>query len=409
VVGALNTPTTYSGQINDGTLVTAAQTTGAPTLGSQGVVALKKVGNSTLILDGTTANTYSMGTTISGGTLAITADNLLGAAYTGAVKAFTYTGNAATGGTPVANFSGGGGSGVVSSISVASNFYFDVSNGGSGYTSNPTVTVTGATNTPIATARVIGLLTLDGGTLRTDAAMTSNRAVVITSNGGTIDTNGVASTFSGVFNNGGAGSGGLTVKNSGGAGGKLTLTGTNTYAGVTTVQGGTLLVNGANTGAGAVVANSGATLGGTGSIAGAVTIDNGAKLAPGASIGTLTVGSFQLLGNMSVEYDDSASPQKIDVTTSLGAVDLTALTSGVTFLPIGAPLTAPAYIFVNYGSLSGTFASTSGLPSGYTIDYNYLGGNSIALVAAVPEASSFLALGLAGLIAGGYRLRKKTA
>jgi autotransporter-associated beta strand protein len=73
----------------------------------------------------------------------------------------------------------------------------------------------------------------------------------------------------------------------------VTLTGANSYANDTVVDGGTLMVNnpgGSGTGTGAVTVNSGATLAGTGTIGGAVTVNSGGAVAPGASgIGTLTV------------------------------------------------------------------------------------------------------------------------
>jgi len=64
--------------------------------------------------------------------------------------------------------------------------------------------------------------------------------------------------------------------------GTTTLTGTNSYAGPTTVQAGTLLINGNQAGAtGPTLVASGAALGGTGTIGGSVTVVNGATLAPG--------------------------------------------------------------------------------------------------------------------------------
>ena len=72
-----------------------------------------------------------------------------------------------------------------------------------------------------------------------------------------------------------------------GASGTQTLTGTNTYVGATTVNSGTLLVNGSI--ASPVSVNSG-TFGGTGTVSNSVTVNSGGTLSPGASgSGTLTI------------------------------------------------------------------------------------------------------------------------
>ena len=65
-------------------------------------------------------------------------------------------------------------------------------------------------------------------------------------------------------------SGGLTLAKAGA--GTQVLSGTNSYAGGTSVTAGTLLVNGSSAGSGAVSVASGATLGGSGSIGGSTTI-----------------------------------------------------------------------------------------------------------------------------------------
>ena len=87
--------------------------------------------------------------------------------------------------------------------------------------------------------------------------------------------------------------------------GTLTLTGTNTYSGGTTVDGGTLLVNntsGSGTGAGAVgVSGSGTTLGGTGIISGPVIAAAGANIAPGNggnNTGILGTGAAHTVGQL---------------------------------------------------------------------------------------------------------------
>lgn len=62
------------------------------------------------------------------------------------------------------------------------------------------------------------------------------------------------------------------------------LTGANSYKGTTTVNGGTLIIDGTHSGTGAVTVNSGATLKGQGTITAAVTVKSGATLAAGDTI-----------------------------------------------------------------------------------------------------------------------------
>src|SRR5207248_792746 len=71
-----------------------------------------------------------------------------------------------------------------------------------------------------------------GGTLQTTASVSESRNVTLNAGGGTIDTNGLSSTFSGVF----SGSGGLTKIGTG----TLTVSNTNSYTGDTTVDSGVL-------------------------------------------------------------------------------------------------------------------------------------------------------------------------
>ncbi|MEI6070957.1 MAG: autotransporter-associated beta strand repeat-containing protein [Verrucomicrobiae bacterium] len=205
-----------------------------------GSVGILKSGSGTLSLQGT--NNYVGQTTVSQGILAINSDAALGAAYDGSLGYMEMTGSAGSGytgtvGVIVAAPTTTGSAALPTATTGGSQVSATLTGvNGSGYIFNPAVTFVGNGSGATANALVMGLLTIDGGTLRTDAAITSNRPVVITSNNATIDTNGFNSTFSGIVNNGATGTGSL-IKTGAGA---LTLSGANIYAGTTTVSGGTL-------------------------------------------------------------------------------------------------------------------------------------------------------------------------
>ena len=80
--------------------------------------------------------------------------------------------------------------------------------------------------------------------------------------------------------------------------GTLILGGTNSYTGGTTVNGGTLLVNGT---VGAITVASGGTLGGNGYI-GNTLVSSGGTIAAGASVGLLNVGNLTLAGGSAMTW-----------------------------------------------------------------------------------------------------------
>ncbi|RYZ08280.1 MAG: hypothetical protein EOO24_10570, partial [Comamonadaceae bacterium] len=143
--------------------------------------------------------------------------------------------------------------------------------------------------------------------------------------------------------------------------GRLTLTGANTYTGLTTINGGTLAINGSV--AGSVLANNGGTLGGSGSIGGDVTIGKGATLSPGNSPGTLTVG-----GNLTLAAG-STSVFELGQSGAVGGTSNDLVSVGGNLTLDGAlqatASSAGFYRLFNYGvtnpaaTLSGSFATTN--------------------------------------------------
>jgi autotransporter-associated beta strand protein len=104
----------------------------------------------------------------------------------------------------------------------------------------------------------------------------------------------------------GALSGGNLLKSGSGI---LTLNAVNNYTGTTTVENGTLLINGSiGTGAVSVAANT--LLGGSGTIGGVVTVQNGGTLSPGtAGIGALTLSASPVLqGTLWMEINRATTP-----------------------------------------------------------------------------------------------------
>ncbi|MPT47228.1 MAG: autotransporter outer membrane beta-barrel domain-containing protein [Sphingobium sp.] len=152
--------------------------------------------------------------------------------------------------------------------------------------------------------------------------------------------------------------------------GTVTLSGNNSYAGSTNVQGGTLWINGDQSAANGLtnVANGG-TLGGTGIIGGDVVIANGGVLSAGAdNVGTLTInGDLSLSGGSVLNFRLGEAGVAGGGNNDLVAVggDLT-LAGTVNVTPsTGTSLDTGLYTLITYGgSLTDNGSSVGMMPTG---------------------------------------------
>ncbi|MDP1631200.1 MAG: autotransporter domain-containing protein [Caulobacter sp.] len=156
----------------------------------------------------------------------------------------------------------------------------------------------------------------------------------------TLTINQPSSTTPTVFGGNLTGDGALTVTGNG----ILDLAGVNTYTGPTTVNGGTLNVNGSI--ASPVTVNSGGTLGGSGTINGGVNIGNGGALSPGNSPGVQNIAGPLTLASGSttiVEVDPTlaVTHDRINVTAGSATIVSGAILS---IRPLGA--------IANYGRVN---------------------------------------------------------
>ncbi len=205
--------------------------------------------------------------------------------------------------------------------------------------------------------------------------------------------------------------------------GKLTLAAANSYAGATSVDAGTLLINGNQSAAtGAIAVAAGATLGGSGTTGGAVTVNG--TLSPGNSPGVFTAASV-LLGGSSTslfQIDGTARGTQYDgvnVTTADGlsyggALSLafgngSAFANSTTFDLFSFPGT-PSGNFTSVtstGFYAGTWTLASGLWSLTTSEQKLTFTPATGdLVVAVPEPAT-IAMALAGLACGGFTMWRR--
>jgi fibronectin-binding autotransporter adhesin len=211
--------------------------------------------------------------------------------------------------------------------------------------------------------------------------------------------------------------------------GTWVLGGANTYTGTTSIEAGTLLVNGSINAASAVSVSAGATLGGSGTV-GAVTV--GGILAPGNSIGTLNTGglSFGAASSLAIELgrtDGIASSDRVNVTGGVSILDGASLSLT---LSGGTPQAGDIFfLIINDGidAIDGQFTQLNGVATSliegavfewnaiqwqvtYLADYgsgSFTGGNDLALLATIPEPGTWALLATSGVALALFRRRSQ--
>jgi autotransporter-associated beta strand protein len=390
---------------------------------------LTKIGDGALTLSG--ANTYTGTTTISQGTLSVgdvTVDNgvsNLGNASSAVVLGsdsqkgkFSYTGPTAT---YTRGFTVGVGGGEINNVSGHS---LTIDNAG-GISNGGELTFSGTSYITVRSA-IFGsgsLKKIDNNSLKLVGGNTYAGTTTIQSGNVQVGDNGSSGALGqgDVFNDSSLTfwrTGTLTVSNAISGGGSLEkngvgtviLTNANTYSGNTTINAGTLQIDGSlsSSSTATVSVNSGSTLAGTlagtGTINRAVSVASGATLSPGGNaglnVGTLTVGyssgtgvSFASGSFFRVDINTATSGYTYDVLHVHGSVSLNGCTLslfGNAALADGTSLT----IIDNDGTTdgNGSFGNTFPMTfNGVELAVNYAGGdgNDVVLSHSNLQAASY--------------------
>lgn len=218
--GAVQTTTTYTGALNDS---------------GSFYLSLTKNGTGTQVLGGT--GSYTGGIVVNAGVLGLTSDAALGNANGGLLNLVVTAGGTGYTAAPTVTITGNG-TGAVGTATLTTTAVTGgtVTTAGSGYTLFPTITYSAAAGSGAAARPVLkGQLTLNGGTVRTDASINVTHPIWLLASSN-IDSGGFSSTISGQI----GGTVGFTKTGLG----TLTLTNaTNAFTGPLTIAGGHLAMS----------------------------------------------------------------------------------------------------------------------------------------------------------------------
>ena len=186
--------------------------------------------------------------------------------------------------------------------------------------------------------------------------------------------------------------------------GTLVLSGSNAYAGPTTVQNGTLLINGVHTGGGLITVAAGASLGGNGTV-GNVDIAAGGILSPGTSAGHLTVNNLTLnpasILNIELGAPTLAQGPGSDFVTASDTIMLAGTLNIAALSGFGIPVAGDSWLIMSAaGGVADNgivIGSAPVLGSGLSFAVDTSSGSNV-LLTVVPEAGTAGLFGLALLI-----------
>jgi fibronectin-binding autotransporter adhesin len=286
----------------------------------------------TLVLNDTTGANANIGSTVSN-VPSITVDGTL--SLQGTQNALGVNGRALTiqnGGTVSADRTGGGAHTLAAVTMNGGNLVAGVSGGS--YQLGGNVTVGGS-----ALSTISAPMTLLTGVRTFDVA------------------DAVAGSATDLLVSGAVTNGGVTKTGAG----TMAMSATNTYAGATTVNAGSLWINGYLPNS-PVTVNAG-TLGGTGPIDQSATIAAGAFVAPGtAGVGSLTLGTASLAGTYQCDISGSSADQ-LNVNSTLTVISGASVAFNILSAPTGAE-----YLIATYDTLDGSLPTFTGVPAGYSVD-----------------------------------------
>ena len=360
------------GPLDTGTLSgNAANTTGS----------LTKIGLGALVLSGT--NQYSGGTTLSVGEISVTNNSGLGS---GLLTMANDTRLRLSNGINISN-AWSVDSGVTAAISAATGITATLSGDGANTTGilrktgSGTLVLSGTNLHSGGTNLNAGQITLGNNSGLGTGTLSMADTTTLSLNDGVYASNVISVTGTGNLNVGGTDTAGLSGAISATSGtlaktgtGSLTFAQTGTFSGDMDVTEGSLAVNGVITGD--VTVLSGSTVKGTGTIDNNLTVESGANLTPGNSIGTINVGTLDLLSGSTTNIElNPSSSSAINVTGAAniaGAVNV--MQNGGFY---GA---AGSYQILTAGSLTGEFNPivTGSLPN-FTFSLEYV-GNTVNLI-----------------------------